>query len=165
MTSPIPAEDDSVSTERHSFVTDDDLGRRFVKTLRFNGDSKSEVLRDAIRDYVEKHEGETVESIERNIEKLKKKRDEKRDELRSLESEIDTLDSRIDDLEERLEEMRSLGDADELFEQLVEWKQSGADLWTVHANTDKIERMRRLGSYESVDEVIKEVEATATGGE
>lgn len=161
---PIPSDSD-VSLDKHSCTTDEDLGRRLVRAMRLAGDSKSEAIRAGIEMYIDRHEGDTVESIEDQIDDLVAEKERKKQEVRKLEDDIESIDSKVDALNERLDEMQSMGDHDELLDDLVTAVEAGADLNVIHQSTEKLDRLRRLGSYDSVADVMDAIEAAANGGD
>lgn len=151
--------------EHHSVQTDESLGRRFCRALDETGETKSEVLRAAIVEYVESAEGDTVDSIERRLDELREEKQEITEARKRETRREESVEARIDDLEVRLDELRAGGDHDELFDDLVDAVQSGADLDLIHDRTDKLERLRALGSYESIETAMQAVEDAVTAGD
>jgi len=151
--------------EHHSVKTDESLGRRFVRALDETGESKSDVLREAIVDYVESVEGNTTESIERRIEELLEEKQDIAEKRKRAARQEELKDARIDDLEERLDDLKSDGNYDDLLDEVVGLASRGADLHAINDKTGKLDRLRALGSHESLEEVIQTVNDAVQAGE
>ncbi len=147
--------------ENHSVVTDEALGRRFCRALDENGDTKSDVLREKIVEYVKSAEGETMDSIERRIEELTEEKQQLAEKRKRATRKEESKQARINELKDRCDDFRSDGDYDELLEEVVSLASRGADLHVVNDNTGKIDSLRALGSHESLEEVMQVIKDAA----
>ena len=154
------------SLTSHSFKSDERLGRRIKAICDAEGITKTEFFIQAAREKAESYEGDTAASIERKIEELEARKEEAREQVRDAEAVINQTESQIEELEARLDDMTAHGDYEELLDDLADAVEAGADLWVVNENTDKVDSLRQLGSFKSIEETIDAVEEHArTGGE
>lgn len=143
----------------------DSLKKRFDSALLETGDSATDVITDAIIQYVESVEGETVEAIQRKIGELEDEREEYEEEVARTQQQLESVDARLDDLRDRLDDLQAEGDHDELYEELVQLYEKGADLRAIDDATGRVETVRKLGSQDSIEEVIDAVAETAGEGQ